>query len=38
MDVRKVILSYQFSESLKSELIIAFKLLEKMAALGGDNT
>jgi hypothetical protein len=37
METRKAILTYQFSERLKSELIIAFKLLEKMAALGGDD-
>jgi hypothetical protein len=37
METRKAILTYQFSERIKSELIIAFILLEKMAALGGDD-
>jgi hypothetical protein len=36
MNPRKVILVYQFSERIKSELIIAFKMLEKMATLSGE--
>jgi hypothetical protein len=37
METRKAILTYQFSERIKSELIIAFQLLEEMATLGGDD-
>ncbi len=37
METRQAILTYQFSERLKSELIIAFKLLEKMAGLDGED-
>lgn len=36
MSARKAILIYQFSERIKSELIIAFKMLEKMATLSGE--
>ncbi len=36
MSARKAILIYQFSERIKSELIISFKMLEKMAALSGE--
>lgn len=37
METRQAIMIYQFSERFKSELIIAFKMLEKMAALGGED-
>jgi hypothetical protein len=36
MDTRKAILIYQYSERIKSELIIASGLLEKMALLEGE--
>jgi len=36
METRKTILIYQYSEKIKSELIVAFKLLEKMATLVGE--
>ena len=36
MDTQKAIHIYQYSERIKSELIIAFGLLEKMLTLGGE--
>lgn len=36
MDIRKTILLYQYSERIKSGLIIAFKLLAKTATLSGE--
>ena len=35
MDTRKAILIFQYAERIKSELIIASRLLERMAALQG---
>lgn len=36
MDTRKTILIYQYSERIKSGLIIAFKLLARMSSLQGE--
>lgn len=36
MDIRKTILIYQYSERIKSGLIIAFRLLAKIGTLSGE--
>jgi len=36
MDARTAILNYQYAERIKSQLIIAFKMLEKLSVLSGE--
>lgn len=35
MDIKKTMLIYQYAERIKSALIIAFKLMERLATLSG---
>ncbi|MFQ6037999.1 MAG: hypothetical protein ACE5LV_05205 [Candidatus Aminicenantales bacterium] len=35
MDIRKTVLVYQYSERIKSELIIALKLMTRLASISG---